>query len=65
MAVALFRRRRRVPRLEVIRCREVRVTSDRPQDRELDGDLIPRDRVLHATILPRSLSLCVPADQPG
>jgi YegS/Rv2252/BmrU family lipid kinase len=65
MAVALFRRRRRVPRLEVIRCREVRVTSDRPQDRELDGDLIPRDRVLHATILPRSLRLCVPADQPG
>jgi diacylglycerol kinase family enzyme len=63
MAVALFRRRRRVPRLEVIRCREVRVTSDRPQSRELDGDLIAPDRVLHATVVPRALTLCVPADR--
>jgi diacylglycerol kinase family enzyme len=63
MAVALFRRRRRVPRLEVIRCREVRVTSDRPQSRELDGDVIAPDRVLHATVLPRALTLCVPADR--
>jgi YegS/Rv2252/BmrU family lipid kinase len=65
MAAALFRRRRRVPRLEVIRCREVRVTSDRSQDRELDGDLIAPGRELHATVLPRALNLCVPADQPG
>jgi diacylglycerol kinase family enzyme len=65
MAAALFRRRGRVPRLEVIRCREVRVTSDRFQDRELDGDLIDRGRALHATVLPRALTVCVPTDQPG
>ena len=65
MAAALVRRRRRVPRLEVIRCREVRVASDRSQDRELDGDLIAPGRVLHATVLPRALTLCVPADQPA
>jgi diacylglycerol kinase family enzyme len=65
MAAALYRRRPRVPRLEVIRCREVRVTSDRPQDRELDGDLITRDRTLHATVLPQSLTLCVPTIRPG
>jgi diacylglycerol kinase family enzyme len=65
MAGALFRRRQRVPGLEVVRCREVRVTSDRPQDRELDGDLIAPDRVLRAAVLPQALSLCVPADQPA
>ncbi|MFG1951194.1 diacylglycerol/lipid kinase family protein [Micromonospora sp. NPDC048830] len=60
MAWALVRRRGSVPRMEVFRCRRVRVTSNRPQPRELDGDLIEPGRQLRAEIRPRALWLCVP-----
>ncbi|MEV1289566.1 diacylglycerol kinase family protein [Micromonospora sp. NPDC049679] len=57
---AVLRRRRRVPRLEVFRGRRVEITSNRPQPRELDGDLIDPGRTLRVDIRPRALWLCVP-----
>jgi hypothetical protein len=42
------------------------VISDRPQPRQLDGDLIEPHRALRVTVRPRALWLCVPepADSP-
>ncbi|MER7460684.1 diacylglycerol kinase family protein [Micromonospora sp. NPDC126480] len=57
---AVLRRRERVPRMEVFRGRRVEITSDRPQPRELDGDLIEPGRTLKAEIRRRALWLCVP-----
>jgi diacylglycerol kinase family enzyme len=57
---AVLRRRERVPRMEVFRGRQVRITSDRVQPRELDGDVIEPGRVLHAEVRPAALWLCVP-----
>ncbi|MFC0529555.1 diacylglycerol/lipid kinase family protein [Phytohabitans kaempferiae] len=60
LAWAVVRRRKRVPRMEVFRGRSVRVTSNRDQPRELDGDLIAPGRVLRVEMLPEALWLCVP-----
>ncbi|MEV1144557.1 diacylglycerol kinase family protein [Micromonospora sp. NPDC049799] len=57
---AVARRQGRVPRMEVFRARRVEITSNRPQPRELDGDLIAPGRVLKAEIRRRALWLCVP-----
>jgi diacylglycerol kinase family enzyme len=60
LAWAVARRRRRVPRMEVYRGRSVEVVSNRPQPRELDGDLIAPGRTLCVEMRPESLWLCVP-----
>ncbi|MFI7574717.1 diacylglycerol/lipid kinase family protein [Micromonospora sp. NPDC049497] len=57
---AVARRQGRVPRMEVFRARRVEITSNRPQPRELDGDLIAPGRALKAEIRRRALWLCVP-----
>ncbi|WP_230688816.1 diacylglycerol kinase family protein [Micromonospora sp. WMMC415] len=57
---AVVRRQERVPRMEVFRGRRVEITSNRPQPRELDGDLIEPGRTLRAEIRRRALWLCVP-----
>jgi diacylglycerol kinase family enzyme len=57
---ALLRRRRRVPQIEVFRGERVVVASNRPQPRQLDGDLIEPGRVLRVGIRPKALWLCVP-----
>ena len=66
LAWALVRGRRRVPRMQVYRGREVSVVSDRDQPRELDGDLIEPGATLRVTVQPAALLLCVPrpADDP-
>ena len=50
--------------METFRARHVEVYSNRPQPRELDGDLIEPARTLDVTIRPGALLLCVP-DRPG
>jgi diacylglycerol kinase family enzyme len=63
---AVLRRKKRVPSMEVFRGTKVEVISDRPQPRQLDGDLIEAGRQLLAEIRPDALWLCVPqpADDP-
>jgi len=60
LAWALARRHDRVPHREVHRARRVVVTSDRPQRRELDGDIIAPGTTLEVTVRPKALTLCVP-----
>jgi diacylglycerol kinase family enzyme len=57
---AVLARHQRVPRMEVFRCRQVQIISNRRQPRQLDGDLIEPDHALRAHIRPRALWLCVP-----
>nr|MDT0656645.1 diacylglycerol kinase family protein [Micromonospora sp. DSM 115978] len=57
---ALMRRRHRVPGMEVYRGRRIQIVSNRPQPRELDGDLIEPGRALRAEVRPGALWLCVP-----
>jgi len=63
---AVLRREQRVPSMEVFRGAKVEVVSDRPQPRQLDGDLIEAGRQLLVEIQPDALWLCVPlpADDP-
>ncbi|GGK33027.1 sphingosine kinase [Pilimelia terevasa] len=66
LAWGLVRRRRRIPSVETFRGARVEVVSDRPQPRQLDGDLIdPGDRLV-VEVMPRAFWLCVPrpADSP-
>ena len=63
LAVAVLLRRERVPRMEVIRGSHITISSDRPQPRELDGDVIAAADTLKVTVRPGALWLCVP--QPG
>ncbi|MFD2768175.1 diacylglycerol/lipid kinase family protein [Micromonospora eburnea] len=60
MAWAVLRRRGTVPRMELFRARQVEITSNRDQPRELDGDLIEPGRSLTAEVRPGSLWMCVP-----
>ena len=55
-----------MPSMEVFRGTKVEVISDRPQPRQLDGDLIEAARELLVEIRPDALWLCVPqpADDP-
>jgi diacylglycerol kinase family enzyme len=57
---AVLRRKERVPSMEVFRGAKVEVVSDRPQPRQLDGDLIEAARRLLVEIRPGALWLCVP-----
>ncbi len=60
LAWGLFRRNDRVPSMEVLRGAKVEVVSDRPQPRQLDGDLIGAGPALLVEVLPQALWLCVP-----
>jgi YegS/Rv2252/BmrU family lipid kinase len=60
LAWAVMRRQTRVPRMETFRASRVEITSDRPQPRELDGDVIEPAKKLSAVIRPGALTVCVP-----
>jgi diacylglycerol kinase family enzyme len=60
LAFAVIRRSARVPSMEVLRAARVEVVSDRPQPRQLDGDLIDAGSRLLAEVVPKALWLCVP-----
>jgi diacylglycerol kinase family enzyme len=61
LAIAVIRRKRRVPRMETFRARTVQVISDRQQPRELDGDVIAPARSLIINVRPSALTVCAPA----
>ena len=65
LAVAVLRRRPAVPRLETFTATRVRVLSDRPQPREVDGDVITPGRRLDVVLRPAALTVCVPAPAPA
>ena len=56
----VIRRSSRVPSMEVFRGATVEVVSNRPQPRQLDGDLIDTGDRLVAEVVPKALWLCVP-----
>ncbi|GIF78083.1 diacylglycerol/lipid kinase family protein [Asanoa siamensis] len=56
----VLRRRGRVPRMETYRGHTIQVTSNRPQPRQTDGDVIPAGRVLRVEVQPSAIWLCVP-----
>lgn len=60
LAWAVVRRHRRVPWMETFRAERVAITSDRVQQRELDGDVIDPGRTLEVAVRPAALWLCVP-----
>ncbi len=66
LAAAVLLRRDRTPRMEVFRARRVEVISDRPQPRQLDGDVIEPADTLSVRVVHEALWLCVPqpADAP-
>ncbi|MEV8029853.1 diacylglycerol/lipid kinase family protein [Cellulosimicrobium funkei] len=55
----VVRGKSRVPSREVVRGREVSVVSDRPQPRQLDGDVIDPDERLDVSVRPEALHVCV------
>jgi diacylglycerol kinase family enzyme len=57
---AVLMRHKRVPKMEVFHARHVQVISDRPQGRQLDGDVIEPGHRLDVCVRPRALCLCVP-----
>ena len=59
LAWGVLRRHGRVSRMEVIRGSRITIISDRPQPRELDGDVIEPGRTLAVTIRPGALWVCV------
>jgi diacylglycerol kinase (ATP) len=60
LAWGVLLRRSRVPQMEVLRGNRIRIVSDQPQPRELDGDVIDPGSTLDVTVLPGALWLCVP-----
>ena len=61
LAVAVLRRRPTVPRMETFQATRVEVLSNRPQPREVDGDVIAPGPLLRVVLRPAALTLCVPA----
>jgi diacylglycerol kinase family enzyme len=57
---AVVRRNRRVPSMQVLQGARVEVLSDRPQPRQLDGDVIDAGNKLFAEVHPDAVWLCVP-----
>ena len=51
--------------LEVFRSARIEVSSDRKMPLQLDGDVRPSTRNFSCEVLPKSLSLCVPVDEPA
>lgn len=60
LAWGVLLRRPQVARMETFTAERVEIVSDRPQPRELDGDLIEPDRMLRVTVRRDALWLCVP-----
>ncbi|GIJ74959.1 sphingosine kinase [Virgisporangium ochraceum] len=60
LAFAVITRRDKTPRMEVYRARRVEVVSDRPQPRQLDGDVIEPAEKLSVYLEHEALWLCVP-----
>ncbi len=56
----VLRRRPRPGPMETFRARRVRVSSDEPHPREVDGDVIESGTELLAEVRPAALTLCVP-----
>jgi diacylglycerol kinase family enzyme len=56
----LLGRKPRDGRLETFRARRVEVTSDRPQAREVDGELLPSGLILSVAVRESALTVCVP-----
>ena len=59
LLVGVVRGRRRVPSREVLRGARVSVVSDRPQPRQLDGDVIEPSRRLDVSVRREALWVCV------
>ncbi|UQU68484.1 diacylglycerol kinase [Couchioplanes caeruleus] len=57
---AVMRRRDRVPRMETYTAERVEIRSNRPQPRQLDGDLIDPGKSMTIGVRHRALLLCVP-----
>jgi len=57
---AVIRRSDRVPLMETYTAERIEIFSNRPQPRQLDGDLIDPGKSLKIQIRPRALLLCVP-----
>ena len=51
--------RHKVPNMELLRGSRIRVVSDRPQPRQLDGDVIDASDTLDVTVQPDALWVCV------
>ncbi|BCJ47903.1 sphingosine kinase [Actinoplanes ianthinogenes] len=60
LAWGVLRRREAVARMETFTASTVEIRSNRPQPRQLDGDLIEPGDELRVTVRPRALLLCVP-----
>jgi YegS/Rv2252/BmrU family lipid kinase len=60
LAWGVLRRRRVVPAMETFRATRVEVLTDRPYQRELDGDVIGPAKSLAVRIRPAALTVCVP-----
>ncbi|MEK8226232.1 hypothetical protein NKG05_09420 [Oerskovia sp. M15] len=59
----MLRRTRRVPNMEVLRGSRISVLSERPQPRQLDGDVIEPSKKLEVSVRAGALWVCVdPAD---
>lgn len=59
LAWGVVLRRPRVARMEVLRGRRISIISDRPQPRELDGDVIAPAATLAVSVRPAAVWLCV------
>ncbi len=57
---AVLRRHPRIPNMETFTAERVEIRSNRPQPRQLDGDLIDPGKNLTVTIRKQALLLCVP-----
>ncbi|MFI1990567.1 diacylglycerol/lipid kinase family protein [Actinoplanes sp. NPDC020271] len=60
LAWGVLRRRDAVPRMETFTASTVEIRSNRPQPRQLDGDLIEPGKELLISVRPKALVLCVP-----
>ena len=59
LAAAVVLRRARVPHMTTMRGNRISIVSDRPQPRQLDGDVIEPADTLKVTVLPGGIRLCV------
>lgn len=59
LAAAVVLRRDRVPRMTTLRGSRIDIVSDRPQPRQLDGDVIEPGDSLRISVLPGGIRLCV------
>jgi YegS/Rv2252/BmrU family lipid kinase len=65
LALAVLLRREKVPRMEVLRGSRITISSDRPQPRELDGDVIDPGSSMEVIVRPGAFWLCVPQPDPA